>query len=146
MRTSFVVLLSFWVLRFWLNAADRRRSLIKPLGYKSGLERAFRLIFFIFYFFGSSIRSGLWLVQIFLDVNSLLFVVLETRAELPLNQFSILFAILLLDWVRRYVELLNIWVLIFAEPVIEHPHRNILMICSRLERTFLHLTILALPS
>jgi len=87
-------------------------------------------------FFGSSILSDLGLVQLVLYIILLLSVALEARAQFSLDKLTFLRFVGLRHRVD-HLELFDISIFIFAEPVIENTDWHILVISSRLESAIL---------
>ena len=94
------------------------------------------MVLFELNFLGCTILSDLGFVKLLLHVVLLLLVALEAWAQLPLHVFSVLRTVTSDHW-ANILKLLDISVLVLAEPVVEYTHWNILVIGPWLERAVL---------
>ena len=94
------------------------------------------MVLFELDFLGSTILSDLGFVKLLLHVVFLLFIALEAWAQFSLHVFSVLRTVASDHW-ANILKLLDISVLVLAEPVVEYTYWNILVIGPWLERAVL---------
>lgn len=127
-----------------MDAAHRRAAAVL-LCVEGGLEGELGLVLLVLDLLVGPVVAELGFVQVVLDVLVLLPEVLLHGAEVALDDFALDRLVQTLVQVRP-VELLRVRLLVLAEPVVQHAHRHVFVVCTRLECALFHFFFLVLES